>query len=144
MLACILLEILDQPAEQSRGRHNPRVVKRKMSNFTTSERAAPAPKGKLLYQEHIRVVAPPPMPSPQPPPSPPPLPLQEKKTPAKPKAADEQSFWWDHVRQWKAGRLSRRQYCLDNKLDLRTFNAWAARMRERFCRSRAKSVKCPM
>ena len=31
------------PAERSRGRHDPRVVKRKMSNFPTKARAAPPP-----------------------------------------------------------------------------------------------------
>ena len=38
----ILIEILAGPAEQSRGRHRPRAVKRKMSNFPTKARAAPA------------------------------------------------------------------------------------------------------
>jgi hypothetical protein len=33
MLAVVLVEIRSVPAERSRGRHNPRVVKRKMSNF---------------------------------------------------------------------------------------------------------------
>ena len=33
MQQLVLIEILAVPAEQSRGRHNPRVVKRKMSNF---------------------------------------------------------------------------------------------------------------
>jgi hypothetical protein len=31
----ILIEIIAVPAERSRGRHNPRVVKRKMSSFPT-------------------------------------------------------------------------------------------------------------
>jgi hypothetical protein len=35
----ILIEIIGTPAEHSRGRHNPRVVKRKMSNFPTKARA---------------------------------------------------------------------------------------------------------
>jgi hypothetical protein len=44
MEQAILLEILVRPADQSRGRHNPRAVKRKMSNFPTRARADPAPK----------------------------------------------------------------------------------------------------
>src|SRR3954453_22015537 len=47
MTELILIEIAAAPAERSRGRHNPRVVKRKMSNFPTKSRsaarAAPAP-----------------------------------------------------------------------------------------------------
>ena len=35
MTEVILIEIVAVPAERSRGRHNPRVVKRKMSNFPT-------------------------------------------------------------------------------------------------------------
>jgi hypothetical protein len=54
----ILIEIMAVPAERSRGRHNPRVVKRKMSSFPTKARAAP-PSGQLFcYEEHIRVIAP--------------------------------------------------------------------------------------
>ena len=41
MRELILVEILAVPAERSRGRHNPRVVKRKMSSFPTKARAAP-------------------------------------------------------------------------------------------------------
>jgi hypothetical protein len=33
MYELILIEIIAVPAERSRGRHNPRVVKRKMSSF---------------------------------------------------------------------------------------------------------------
>ena len=55
----ILLEIIAVPAERSRGRHNPRVVKRKMSSFPTKARATPAPSQVFRYAEHIRVVAPP-------------------------------------------------------------------------------------
>jgi hypothetical protein len=44
MEQAILLEILVRPADQSRGRHNPRAVKRKMSSFPTRARADPAPK----------------------------------------------------------------------------------------------------
>src|SRR5687768_12212415 len=57
MTELILIEIAAVPAERSRGRHNPRVVKRKMSNFPSrsTARAAPA----LRYHEHIVIVAPP-------------------------------------------------------------------------------------
>jgi hypothetical protein len=41
MRELILVEIVAVPAERSRGRHNPRVVKRKMSSFPTKARAAP-------------------------------------------------------------------------------------------------------
>ena len=46
MTELILIEIVAVPAERSRGRHNPRVVKRKMSKFgvkTPSHRAWPQP-----------------------------------------------------------------------------------------------------
>ncbi len=73
----ILVEIIALPAEQSRGRHNPRVVKRKMSNFPTKARAAPGPRQVICYRDHIRIVAPSPGvaaqpdPQPRPPPEPP-------------------------------------------------------------------------
>ncbi len=53
----ILIEITLQPADRSRGRHNPRVVKRKMSNFPTKSRAQPLlpPKQRLIYAEHILI-----------------------------------------------------------------------------------------
>ena len=54
----VLVEIIALPAERSRGRHNPRVVKRKMSGFPTKARAAPAPRPVFSYGDHIRVVAP--------------------------------------------------------------------------------------
>ena len=38
MTECVLIELIALPAEQSRGRHNPRVVKRKMSGFPTKAR----------------------------------------------------------------------------------------------------------
>jgi hypothetical protein len=58
MRELILIEILAMPAERSRGRHNPRVVKRKMSSFPTKVRAAPPPGQVFRYEEHIRIVAP--------------------------------------------------------------------------------------
>jgi hypothetical protein len=44
MRELILIEIIALPAERSRGRHNPRVVKREMSGFPTKARAAPPPR----------------------------------------------------------------------------------------------------
>ncbi len=52
----ILIEIIAVPAERSRGRHNPRVVKRKMSNFPTKARAAPGPRRRCHYPDHIALV----------------------------------------------------------------------------------------
>ena len=56
----ILLEIIAVPAERSRGRRNPRVVKRKMSNFPTKARAAPAAsaRSRPRYVQHIQIIAP--------------------------------------------------------------------------------------
>ena len=53
----ILIEIIGTPAEHSRGRHNPRVVKRKMSNFPTKARAGP-PAPSVRSRAQIRIVAP--------------------------------------------------------------------------------------
>ena len=52
-----LSEILTRPADQSRGRHNPRAVKRKMSNFPTRARAQPIlpPRQRLIYADHILI-----------------------------------------------------------------------------------------
>ena len=58
MVELILIEIVAVPAERSRGRHNPRAVKRKMSGFKAKARAAPAPRRVFRYEDHIRVVAP--------------------------------------------------------------------------------------
>jgi hypothetical protein len=58
MLAVVLVEIRSVPAERSRGRHNPRVVKRKMSGFPTRSRAAPACGDRFRYTEHIKVLPP--------------------------------------------------------------------------------------
>ena len=65
MRELILLEILAVPAERSRGRHNPRVVKRKMSSFPTKTRAAPAPRQVFCYEERVRIIAPAPAPLPK-------------------------------------------------------------------------------
>jgi hypothetical protein len=69
MVELILIEILAVPAERSRGKHRPRVVKRKMSSFPTNSRAVPVPRQVFHYGEQIRIVAPedPPEPSVAPP-----------------------------------------------------------------------------
>ncbi|HVI36860.1 MAG TPA: hypothetical protein VM684_11565, partial [Gaiellales bacterium] len=69
MVELILIEIMAVPAERSRGKHRPRVVKRKMSSFPTKSRAAPVPRQVFHYDEQIRIVAPkdPPEPSVAPP-----------------------------------------------------------------------------
>jgi hypothetical protein len=53
----ILIEILARPADRSRGRHNPRAVKRKMSHFPTKSRAQPIlpPRQRLIYADYISI-----------------------------------------------------------------------------------------
>jgi hypothetical protein len=122
----VLLEILALPAERSRGRHNPRVVKRKMSNFPTKARAAPSARQVIRYRDHIRIVAPAtdratqPDPQPGPPPEPPSRPAS----------------WRDHVRAWRESGLRRAAYAESHGLALRTLNQWIARLRHTFHRRR--------
>jgi hypothetical protein len=58
MVDLILREIVSLPAERSRGRHNPRAVKRKVSNFPTKARAAPSSTQRIHYDDHIRLLVP--------------------------------------------------------------------------------------
>jgi hypothetical protein len=58
MVDLVLLEIISLPAERSRGRHNPRAVKRKMSNFPTKARAAPSSLQRIHYDDHIQLLVP--------------------------------------------------------------------------------------
>ena len=142
MMALLLLEIIAVPAEQSRGRHNPRVVKRKMSKFPTKARAAPASSARprLRYTRHIQIVAPA-VPETPPPAAAPSAPVRAsaKRAPrGRPKAAPDpccEHFWLDHVRAWRASNLTRMAYCECQQLDPRNFNAWVARLRDRFRRS---------
>jgi len=55
METAILIEIAASPADRSRGRHNPRAVKCKMSRFPTRSRAQPTlpPRQRLIYENHI-------------------------------------------------------------------------------------------
>jgi hypothetical protein len=133
----VLIEILAVPAERSRGRHNPRVVKRKMSSFPTKARAAPSAAQVIRYRDHIRILAPAedraaqPSPRPRPPPEPP-------RPPAPP---CRQASWRDHVRAWRESGLKRAAYAESHGLALRTLNQWIGRLRDTFHRRR-KAAPC--
>jgi hypothetical protein len=134
MRELILIEILAVPAERSRGRHNPRVVKRKMSSFPTKARAAP-PSGQVFrYEEHIRIVAPVGPSADQAPI--PPAPIEERPQRCRPRKASTPArrypSWLQHVRSWRAGGLSRAAYCQRHSLSPRTFHHWVARSRQAF------------
>ncbi len=136
----ILLEIIAVPAERSRGRHNPRVVKRKMSSFPTKARAAPAPSQVFRYAEHIRVVAPVGSPADQ---APPPTTTAEKRSKRRPPrqaaAPTGGPSWLEHVRVWRASGLSRAAYCERHGLNPRAFQQWVARSRHTFRKSGPRS-----
>jgi hypothetical protein len=135
MRELILVEILAVPAERSRGRHNPRVVKRKMSSFPTKARAAPASGQVFRYQDHIRVVAPPAPPAePALMPAVPPEGRPKRCRASKASAAqsDDRPSWLGQVRSWRASGLSRAAFCERHGLSLRTFQHWVARSRQTF------------
>jgi hypothetical protein len=146
MRELILIEILAVPAERSRGRHNPRAVKRKMSSFPTKARAAP-PSGRVFrYQDHIRVVAPPGPPAGQAPmPAAPPEARPTRCRPRKASAAprDDRPSWLEQVRSWRAGGLSRAAFCERHSLNLRTFHHWVARSRQSFRKRAPRSPYRP-
>jgi hypothetical protein len=133
MLAVVLIEIRSVPAERSR--HNPRVVKRKMSGFPTRSRAAPACGGRFCYNEHIKVL---PVPqavepaseTPEPLPATPASSTPDLSTAESPTVPDRQH----HVRAWRVSGLSRIDYCRQRGLNLQTFNQWVARQRHLFRR----------
>ena len=136
----ILIEIIAMPAERSRGRHNPRVVKRKMSRFPTKARAAPAPGQVLHYAAHIQVVAPAGPPVAQAPP----LTAALKKRPRrrrsrKATAPTGRPSWLEHVRAWRASGLSRAAYCEHYGLNPRAFHQWVARSRQTFQKGGSRS-----
>ena len=142
MVALILIEIVAVPAERSRGRHNPRVVKRKMSGYKTKARAAPASGRVFRYEDHIRVVAPAGPPERQPPerrapPPPAARPGRRPKNRATRVAAPtgRRAPRSEHVRAWRASGLSRRTYGEHHHLDADTFNQWVARARPTFRRN---------
>jgi hypothetical protein len=137
MTECILLEITAMPAEQSRGRRHPRVVKRKMSNFPTKARAAPArtPRHQDVNGRPIEII--PPVVDLDPSTSGAPEPAVPARPPRRPKVAAKvrrTAGWGDHVRTWRVSDLSRAAYCECHDLDLRTFHQWVARLRHRFRR----------
>jgi hypothetical protein len=146
MAEFILLEILAVPAERSRGRHNPRAIKRKMSNFPTRARAAPAaaPRQVFQYEDHIRIVAPVIAPAVAPAVAPgrdetaPPATTAYPRRPRRrtPRSTGQHTMWHDHVRAWRASQLSRHAYCQVHDLALRSFNGWVARLRHAFRRTR--------
>jgi hypothetical protein len=123
MTEVILIEIVAVPAERSRGRHNPRVVKRKMSNFPTKSRSA-APVQRFRYDEHIVIVAPPE-------PSAPTTADHQRAVPPtrQPAQTSRQTFWQVQVQAWRASGLPRAVYCQQQNLSPRAFNAAVARLR---------------
>jgi hypothetical protein len=131
MTELILIEIAAVPAERSRGRHNPRVVKRKMSNFPTKSRSAAraTPVQCLRYDEHIVIVAPP---------EPAPLVMagRQRAVPTtrqtQPAQINHQTFWQAHVQAWRASGLRRAVYCQQHNLKPQAFNAAVARLRQTF------------
>ena len=137
----ILIEIIAVPAERSRGRHNPRVVKRKMSSFPTKARAAP-PSGQLFrYEEHIRVVAPVGSPADQvSPPIAAPKKRPKKHQPRKTSApTGQRPFWLEHVRSWRTSGLSRTAFCERHSLNPSAFHQGVARARQTFRKACSRS-----
>ena len=141
MVKWILIEIAAVPAERSRGRHNPRVVKRKMSNFPTKSRSAAraAPAQCLRYDEHIVIVAPPEPVSPA-------MAARQRAAPTtrqtQPAQTDHQTFWQTHVQAWRASGLRRAVYCQQHNLKPQAFNAAVARLRQTF-RHAPKTASTP-
>lgn len=131
MVELILIEIVALPAERSRGRHNPRVVKRKMSSFPTKARAAPPLRQVFRYEEHIRIVAPVGMPGCG---LPPPTVSLEEKPKRRRKQASAPIYrhppWLGHVHSWRISGLSRLAYCECHRLNPQAFNQWVARARQ--------------
>ena len=124
---CVLIELIALPAEQSRGRHNPRVVKRKMSGFPTKARAAPAVPGRIIAADHIRIVAPPPDPVLLP--AVVPLAAEPKAAATPAPVPKPETVWRAHIYSWQKSGLSRSAYCQSQGLALRSFNARVARLR---------------
>ncbi len=116
----VLIELIAVPAEPSRGRHNPRAVKRKMSSFPTKARAAPAVKGRITYAERIQIVGPPPEAVPPPAVV---VPVVGAAAVSKPAARPgRDAVWRAHIRSWQKSGLSRPADCRSHGLALRTFN----------------------
>jgi hypothetical protein len=133
MVELILIEITAVPAERSRGRHNPRVVKRKMSSFPTRSRAAPVPRQVFRYDEHIQIVAPADTPEDS---GPRPITTLAEKPRRRPRntpvPANRCPAWLEHVRSWRHSGLSRAAYCDRHGLHPQAFHHWVARARPNF------------
>lgn len=127
----ILIESIAVPAERSRGRHNPRVVKRKMSNFPTQTRAAPGPPPgrRVQYRDHVAPAAAETAPAMA-------APRHRRACKAR---ADGHAFWLEHVRAWRASGLARADSAERHGLNLRALHQWSAQWRHIF-RRRAKVV----
>jgi hypothetical protein len=126
MTEVILIEIVAVPAERSRGRHNPRVVKRKMSNFPTKSRSA-TPVQRFRYDEHIVIVAPPERTAPTTADHQQAAPTTRQTEPGQ---TSRQTFWQTQVQAWRASGLPRAAYCQQQNLSPRAFNAAVARLRQ--------------
>jgi hypothetical protein len=127
MVDLIRLEIVAVPAEQSRGRHNPRVVKRTMSSFPTKARAVASSRPVFRSEEHIRIVAPVGMPELRAPPAARPQ-QRSKRRSNKPCAPPRRGpSWLEQVQSWRASGRPRIAYCQDNGLNPRAFHQWVAR-----------------
>jgi len=126
MTEVILIEIVAVPAERSRGRHNPRVVKRKMSNFPTKSRSA-TPVQRFRYDEHIVIVAPPERTAPTTADHQQAAPTTRQTEPGQ---TSRQTFGQTQVQAWRASGLPRAAYCQQQNLSPRAFNAAVARLRQ--------------
>ena len=136
MVELILIEIVAVAAERSRGRHHPRVVKRKMSRFRTKARAAPASGRVFRYEEHIRVVAPAGSPADQaPPPTATARKGRKRRRPRRASPPTGRPSWLEHVRSWRASGVARATYCERHGLNPRAFHQWVARSRPAFRKS---------
>ena len=137
----ILIEIMAVPAERSCGRHNPRVVKRKMSSFPTKARAAPPPGQVFRYEEHIRIVAPvgPPADQGSPPIAAPKNGPERHQTRKASAPVGQRPFWLEHVRSWCASGLSRTAFCERDSLNPNAFHQWVARSRRMFRTARSRT-----
>jgi len=130
----VLVEIIAVPAERSRGRHNPRVVERKMSGFPTKARAAPGPPPcrRFRYGDHVRIV------TPAVAETDPTIAAPKRRSACQPRA-DRHAYWLEHVGAWRASGLSRTDYAERQGLNLRSLHRWIARLRHIF-RRRAKAA----
>jgi hypothetical protein len=127
MTDLVLIDILAVPAERSRGRHNPRVVKRKMSNFPTKSRSAASATPCLRYDERIVIVAPP-----EPIASTTTGRKRAAPTASQPAQTSRQTFWRAQVQAWRTSGLPRAVFCQQHNLSPRAFNAAVARLRQTF------------